>query len=195
MNAVELYSHTRHLRNALFSRVIAGSFKALGARSIIEMPVLVDGPERISIGRDVLICSDTWLHTSGTHAALEIGDGTRICGHCVLSVIDHVRLGRSVTLGQHVYIADHNHLSSLPEGSISVGELAAIGPVIVEDHAWLGQHSVILPGVRIGSGAVVGPNAVVLEDVPARAVVLGTPARVVGRLDDPRAREVHDALR
>jgi acetyltransferase-like isoleucine patch superfamily enzyme len=43
------------------------------------------------------------------------------------------------------------------------------------------------PGVTIGAGAVIGANAVVLEDVPARAVAVGAPARVVRRLDEPGA--------
>lgn len=44
---------------------------------------------------------------------------------------------------------------------------------------WIGHGAVIMPGVRIGNGAVVGSNAVVTKDVPAYAIVAGTPARVL----------------
>jgi 2,3,4,5-tetrahydropyridine-2-carboxylate N-succinyltransferase/tetrahydrodipicolinate N-acetyltransferase len=51
--------------------------------------------------------------------------------------------------------------------------------VVIEDDSDLGVNSVILPGVRVGRGAVVGAGAVVTEDVPAYAVVAGVPARVL----------------
>lgn len=46
--------------------------------------------------------------------------------------------------------------------------------------AWIGAHAVVV-GCRVGDGAVVGAGAVVLEDIPAGAVAVGSPARVVGR--------------
>jgi len=44
---------------------------------------------------------------------------------------------------------------------------------------WIGSHAIILPGVRIGTGAIIGAGAVVVKDVPAYAVVVGNPAKVV----------------
>jgi acetyltransferase-like isoleucine patch superfamily enzyme len=182
MDFLNLYTRYRAIRNGLFSRMAAGSFMALGAGSVIELPVLVHGPARISIGRDVLIGADSWLHTRGDSSLLEIGDGTRISGHCVISAVEHVRIGREVLLGRNVYIADHNHGSAEPDLPILAQKLEGIRPVAIGDGAWLGQHSVILAGVTVGAGAVVGANSVVLEDVPARTVVVGAPARVVREL-------------
>jgi acetyltransferase-like isoleucine patch superfamily enzyme len=51
--------------------------------------------------------------------------------------------------------------------------------VIVGIVVWVGAGSFILRGVRIGDGAVVAANSVVTEDVPARTVVAGCPARVI----------------
>jgi acetyltransferase-like isoleucine patch superfamily enzyme len=51
--------------------------------------------------------------------------------------------------------------------------------VFVEDEAWIGAHVTVLPGVRIGKGAVIGAGAVVTRDVPAGAVAHGVPARVM----------------
>ncbi len=190
MNGIDLYCHLRNLRNLLFSRAMRRSFMAFGPQSIIEMPLLVHGSRRISIGRGVFVGADSWLHTRGPHALLEIGDGTSMSGHCVLSAVEHVRLGRSVLLGRNVYIADHNHGTAARDVPILEQELESIGPVVVEDNAWLGQHSVILPGVTIGRGAVVGANSVVLHDVPPRTVAVGAPARVVRRLDEPRSQKL-----
>ena len=51
--------------------------------------------------------------------------------------------------------------------------------MVIADDAWLGTNAVILPGVRVGNGAVVGAGAVVTKDVPANAIVVGNPARLL----------------
>lgn len=60
----------------------------------------------------------------------------------------------------------------------------ARGDTIVEHDVWIGFRATILPGVRIGSGAVVAAGAMVTRDVPPYAVVAGNPARVVRRRFD-----------
>src|SRR2546425_422369 len=87
------YQQALGIRNALFSRAISGSFMAFGRDSVIQLPVTINGPSRIAIGRDVLIGPGSWLFTSGDDALLEIGDGTRMSGLCVLSAVQSVRLG------------------------------------------------------------------------------------------------------
>lgn len=52
-------------------------------------------------------------------------------------------------------------------------------PITIADKVWIGANVVVLPGVNIGSGAVVGAGSVVTKDVPANTVVVGNPARVV----------------
>jgi acetyltransferase-like isoleucine patch superfamily enzyme len=56
-------------------------------------------------------------------------------------------------------------------------------PVILEDNCWIGFDAIILPGVRVGRGSIVGCKTVITEDVPAYAVVAGSPARVVRYLN------------
>ena len=55
-------------------------------------------------------------------------------------------------------------------------------PVRIEDGAWLGVRSIVLPGVTIGRGAVVGAGAVVTVSVAADTIVAGVPARLVKSL-------------
>jgi serine acetyltransferase len=190
MNGIELYTQMRNARNKLFSWSMRASFMSFGPKSTIQMPVVVHGSRRIAIGADVFLGADSWLNVLGEQALLEIGDGTRISGHCVISAVDHVRLGRHVLLGRNVFITDHNHGTTEPNTPIGDQDLQSIALVYIEDNVWLGQHSVILPGVRVGRGAVVGANSVVLDDVPPRSVVVGAPARVVRHLDGaPNSRE------
>lgn len=56
-------------------------------------------------------------------------------------------------------------------------------PISIGDGAWLGGGVIVLPGVTIGSEAVVGAGAVVTRDVESRTVVVGNPARLIRRLD------------
>lgn len=62
------------------------------------------------------------------------------------------------------------------------------GDTVVGNDVWIGQDATILPGVRIGDGAIVGARSVVSRDVPPYAVVAGNPARLVRqRFDDTLA--------
>lgn len=53
------------------------------------------------------------------------------------------------------------------------------GDTVVENDVWIGYEAVIMPGVRIGNGAIVATKAVVTKDVPDYAIVAGNPAQVV----------------
>jgi maltose O-acetyltransferase len=51
--------------------------------------------------------------------------------------------------------------------------------VTIGDDVWIGTRAIVLPGVTIGTGAIVGAGAVVTKDVPENAIVAGNPARVM----------------
>lgn len=58
-------------------------------------------------------------------------------------------------------------------------------PICIEDYAFLGVHSVVLPGVHIGKGAVIGAGSVVLSDIPPFSIAVGAPARVIKERPHP----------
>jgi acetyltransferase-like isoleucine patch superfamily enzyme len=71
-----------------------------------------------------------------------------------------------------VYTAEHDPQS--PTFSVTSA------PVVIEDLCYVAAHAVVLPGVRIGRGAVVAAGAVVVRDVEPYTIVEGVPARVIG---------------
>jgi acetyltransferase-like isoleucine patch superfamily enzyme len=167
-----------------FSLAAGGAFASFGARSVIQPPVRLVGERRIAVGDDVFVGGGSWLQALdgyGPAVAIELGDGTNIAGGCVLSAAVSIRLGRAVLLARNVYIADHGHAFEDPALPVLAQGFRDIRPIEIADGAWLGENVVVCPGVRIGRGAVVGANAVVLEDVPDHAVAVGAPARVVRR--------------
>jgi acetyltransferase-like isoleucine patch superfamily enzyme len=118
----------------------------------------------------------------------------RLCGFQIgrdvyiaddLLIVEELADRGNVVIGDRVSIAPRVTLvtSSHPNNSRIRG-FAPIsqGPIVIEHDAWLGAGCVILPGVRIGSGAVVGANSVVASDVPSLHVVAGQPARTVRQL-------------
>ena len=99
-------------------------------------------------------------------------------------------LGGRATVGKHCHVG---------AGAVLAGviEPASATPVIVEDDVLIGANAVVIEGVRIGKGAVVAAGSIVIEDVPAGAVVAGVPARVIKQKDEKTNQKtaLQDALR
>lgn len=113
----------------------------------------------------------------GTNAVLEpgnrIGNDARIHSHCFL---EHVVLGDRVFLGPGVVFTDDPHPPCPRYDECVLG-------AVVEDDVAIGGNATILPGVRVGAGALIGAGSVVTTDVPRGVVVAGSPARVVKHID------------
>ncbi|MGH9189522.1 MAG: acyltransferase [Acidimicrobiales bacterium] len=181
---LDWYRNAGRLRSKLFSLGIGPSFGGFGDRAVIEPPLRVYGERRIIIGAAVHIGASSWLQVLGGEgpSAIEIGDGSSLGARCTISAVEHVSIGRSVLLASNVYVSDHSHDVADPSRPISRQGVTDVRPVAIGDGAWLGQNTVVTPGVRIGRGAVVGANSVVTRDVPDRCVAVGAPARVVRQL-------------
>lgn len=111
--------------------------------------------------------------------------------------------GKNITFGKHVFVNSGCRFQD--QGGIVIGDGVLIGhnvviatinhdidpsmkrknhyaPVIIGNHAWIGSNATILPGVTVGSWAVVAAGAVVTKDVEPYTVVGGVPARIIKRI-------------
>lgn len=114
-----------------------------------------------------------------------------------------VKIGKDVFLGslvvlddtypEYITVEDHVQVSAGAKivthdssfHNVFAGRLPTyIGPVVIKQHAYIGSDALILPGVTIGESAIIGAGAVVKSDVPARTVVVGVPAKVIGTIDE-----------
>ena len=134
-------------------------------------------PCGVSIGHDTGIYDGSYFEL-GKFGEVEIGHFCTLNG-LVISTNGRVRIGDYVLIAQEVVIADS--FATFPPRETSVWEESPeIEAIVVEDDAWLGSRSILLPGARIGAGAIVGAGAVVDFDVPPYAIVAGNPANIVG---------------
>jgi maltose O-acetyltransferase len=90
-----------------------------------------------------------------------------------------VTIGDDVQLGPNVQLLTATHpLEPGPRRD----KWEAAEPIVIGDNVWLGGSVVVCPGVTIGADTVVGAGAVVVRDLPAGVVAVGSPARVVRAL-------------
>lgn len=123
----------------------------MGSNSIINLGARFYYPANISIGDGSII-----------------GDDITLDGREKLTIGNHV----DIASGVMIYNSEHN---------IHSDEFEAISaPVVIKDYVFIGPRAIILPGVTIGTGAVVAAGAVVTKDVPDFAIVGGVPAKIIG---------------
>lgn len=115
---------------------------------------------------------------------VEIQRGVRVGARCKVQshtfVCEGVMIEDEVFVGHGVvFVNDKYPRSTTGSGALQTPADWELLEIVVERGASLGSGAVVLGGVRIGSGAIVGAGAVVTRDVPAGAVVAGSPARVL----------------
>jgi acetyltransferase-like isoleucine patch superfamily enzyme len=121
------------------------------------------------------------LATWSAEAAIEIGAGVGMSGTAICAQT-HIRIGDRVNLGANCTITDTDfHLLSARK-SEAARIPGASSAVVLEGDNFIGMHSIILKGSRIGKGAVIGAGSVVAGDIPPNVVAAGNPARVIREL-------------
>jgi acetyltransferase-like isoleucine patch superfamily enzyme len=135
----------------------------------------------VFLGRNAVLYADCHILSDG--GLLVVGANSHLAiGVCVNAVRGEVRLGEGVAIGpRSVLLAYTNHY----EPGRPNTDVRREGRVVVEDHAFIGAHVVVMPDVRIGEGAVVSAGAVVWRDVPPYTLVAGVPARVIKQWESP----------
>ncbi len=105
---------------------------------------------------------------------LEIGDDATIGTYVHMWCHGGVSIGKRVMIGSHVAITSVGHDYSFENMRFAP---TVRKPIVIEDDVGIGTHSIILPGVTIGRGAVIGANSVVTKNVAPYSAVFGSPAK------------------
>jgi acetyltransferase-like isoleucine patch superfamily enzyme len=162
----------------------------------------------LRLGANVYVGDRAVIVRSSGEGFVELLDGAEINRDCILELLER----GTITIGQQVGLQRGCHLVS-GEEPIIIGRRAEIasycrfysydhgiaagreifgqpltskGPIVIEEDAWLGTGVTVLSGVTIGRGAVIGAGSVVSRSIPAGAVAVGIPARVVKYRSEPK---------
>jgi acetyltransferase-like isoleucine patch superfamily enzyme len=143
----------------------------------------IENHGRITIGDRVRL-SSAWAPlelVTGPGGVIEISDGVFINYGTLISARRRVRIGADVMIGNYAIIAD----TDIPGiGDPPGAPPAEVSDVEIDDGAWLAARVTVLPGSRIGAGAVIAAGSVVSGEIPPGVVAGGIPARILRTVDD-----------
>jgi acetyltransferase-like isoleucine patch superfamily enzyme len=184
------------LRKALYPSLLG----SCGRNVVFGQNVVLRHPHKIHVGDDVVIDDNCLIDAKGESNAgirigsgvfigrnsilsckngdIELADGANVGFNCEIFSASRVRIGANVLMAAYSYVIGGDHDFSDASRPVLEQTRRSAG-VSIGDGAWLGAGAKILDGVSVGEGAIIGAAAVVREDVGARAVAVGIPARVV----------------
>jgi acetyltransferase-like isoleucine patch superfamily enzyme len=184
------------LRKALYPLLLG----SCGRNVVFGQNVVVRHPHKIHIGSNVVIDDNCLLDAKGgsnrgirigdgvfvgrntilscKDGEIELGDGANLGFNCEVFSASRVVIGRGVLMAAYSYVIGGDHDFSDP-GKAVLDQSRTSAGVTIGDGVWMGAGAKILDGVAIGDHAVIGAGAVVRDDVPAAAIAVGIPARVV----------------
>ena len=152
-----------------------------GSNIYIGKGCSLKGKQRIILGDYVTIRPYTQIWAGGK---IEIGQGSEIGERCRISIANSLQIGRKVLFSPNVYITDCDHdyrdinRPIIDQGIVQKGQRVSIG-----EGSYIGINSVIVGNVKIGRHCVIGANSVVTKDVPDYCVAVGSPARVIKKIE------------
>lgn len=148
------YDRALPLDEMLLDRWKKAELLGFGEKTSVYENVYIYGKPQV--GKNVWIGPFAVLDGSG---GLSIGDGCDIS--CGVMIFSH-----------------STHLRCVSEGNMSIVKKS----VEIGNYVYIGSGAIILPGVNIGDHSIIGAAALVTKDVPSFSVVMGVPARQVGRV-------------
>lgn len=121
------------------------------------------------IGKDCNICDGVFIEN-------DVIVGDRVTIKCGVQLWDGVTVEDDVFIGPNVTFTN----DKFPRSKVMPESFAKI---VLRKGSSIGANSTILPGVEVGSGAMIGAGSVVTKSVPPKAIVMGNPARITGYVD------------
>jgi acetyltransferase-like isoleucine patch superfamily enzyme len=138
---------------------------------------------RIRFGRSPQVSPDVVFSNPDR---IEIGDRVRLGSRCHIWAgpsQGRVLIGHDVLFGPEVLVTAASYRYN--DGSPVTDQAMNEADVVIGDDVWLATRAVVLPGARIGRGAIVAAGATVRGEVPDYAIVAGSPAKVIGERQRP----------
>lgn len=190
------FSGFRLLVWSRLTSLLKHSFAERGAGVVVDCDAQVYGSRYISIGAGSWIQRGAWLNVGliglerkPDGPILRIGERVQVGPRTTLSAMREVVIEDDVLFGMGIYVSDHVHGFRDVTRPVKDQGHGEFGRVRVGKGAWIGANVVIVADgkdIEIGAGAVVAANSVVTKSIPAHSVAAGMPARVVDRWDEAK---------
>lgn len=164
-------------------RLFAFLFGGFGRRVRVVWPMRLVGLRYMHFADNVTIANGAYvaaLPELGRAPVLIVGRGARVGELSHIVCAHSVTIGEDVLIANRVFISDCSHQYAETTVPVLNQGLVLLGPVVIGDGSWIGENACIL-GATIGRHCVIGANAVVIANVPAYSMVVGSPARIVKR--------------
>ena len=157
---------------------------------LVRLPCKIRGKRGIHYEKGLSLGYMCRIECSNGRKTLFIGERT------IIGDLAHIVANESVTIGNEVLIASRVFISDTSHGNYNenLGRISepCIPPndrnlftrrVSIGDKCWIGENVSILPGSSIGSGSIIGANAVVTGTVPPFSIAVGSPCKVIKKYD------------
>jgi lipopolysaccharide O-acetyltransferase len=163
-------------------------FHSFGEGTILHKPLWVYGPQQMAIGAHSLILHGTWLSVESQAwdrpaPTLSIGERVGIRPYCMISAADHIEIEDDVIIAAYSSVIDSDHTYALGRPNVMHNPLAT-APIRIGRGTWIAERVAVLRGADIGRCCIIGANSVVKGTIPDYSIAVGSPARVVGHVDD-----------
>lgn len=185
----KLFHYLNYAKSKIYTLLLSSCFYSIGCKTVIMPPLRFANLSLIQLGKRVTIHDHCWIQALSTKEervikpTLIIKDNVSIGMNATISAAKSIVIEDYVFTARNVYISDHRHKYDDVNIPIALQGIHTPSEVKIGSHTWLGQNSVIMPGVKIGNHCIIGANAVVTKDIPNYSVAVGIPAKVIKQYD------------
>lgn len=163
----------------------------------IDFPRRIANPEKITMGDNVSLGPGTllsaithyptaWMKYKKNDPPKQTFDPRIVIGSRVTATADlQIAAVKGIVIEDDVMFASNVHINDSLHGFDNANipfkyqPLGRIAPIWIKYGSWLGQNTVVLPGVTIGPLSIIGANSIVNRDIPGRCIAVGSPARII----------------
>ena len=168
----------------------------------LALPRRIHGAEFMTIGNDVCIGPNSLLmaitnypastmHRAADASSMQeftpqivIGNRVSATGGLQIAALMKICVEDDVMFATNINITDALHGFEHTSEPYKQQPMFRIAPITIQRGCWIGQNTVILPGVTIGEMSIIGANSVVSHSIPPRSIAFGSPAKVVKKWDE-----------
>jgi len=165
-----------YIRGVTYKKISSGNAIQVGRYVIINA-----GFGEITIANGVYINNYCYLTADYEGGYLRIGEHSHIDVFSALHGQGGISIGSNCAIASGVVIYSQSNQYKNDRLLDIVDQPILFEPVVIESGVWIGANATILPGVKIGRGAIVGAGALVNKNIPAYEIVAGVPARTIGK--------------